>query len=529
MSLNWSSTVASDVAARWTAEEPGGVLLAFDRHAIRIVATGGLASLSHRRAITADTRLRFASLTKHIFCAFALGHGLDPRETLGAMLPDLTGDLATVTAGQALGMSGGIPDLSPSHTLCGVPPGLALDGAALDAFTRELPGLDNPPGTEISYSNTGYRLVEQGLARRGAIFRDWVEGPLNAALGTGLRYPSGWDTPLPDLADGHWRDSPASGWRAGSYGMALSASGALTGSATDLALWLQALLRGDGPAGAVLSRLATPGVLEDGTVSAYGLGLALMEIGGRRWIGHGGHLPGFKSHFLLDAEAGAGVLLLSNREDTDPLLPALRVLASLLGVELPSPATALLPEGLFVEDAGPAWIEHRAGQLTFLGAREALFAAPDGAAFALSPYLPMHLHPEADGIAGTIGHVPRHFHPVAEGASTAAFAGRWRSTRPWLDLSIEMTPEGVAMAAMGNGPLRRPVPLTALDERRALMPVGAMPWPGRACLWLETPNRLRICTNRSRVICLERTGGGPQPPRLQASPSGYPRRPSLQR
>jgi hypothetical protein len=64
----------------------------------------------------------------------------------------------------------------------------------------------------------------------------------------------------------------------------------------------------------------------------------------------------------------------------------------------------------------------------------------------------------------------------------------------------------VAMAAMGNGPLRRPVALTALDERRALMPIGAMPWPGRACLWLETPDRLRLCTNRSRVIRLERNG-----------------------
>lgn len=502
MILDWSAAEAAvaEAITSWDAAGPGGVILAFDRREIRVLTAAGLASLAHGLAITPATRMRFASLTKHIFCAFALRHGLDVQKPLGAILPDLPGELAAVKAGQALGMSSGIPDLMPSYVLCGVPAAAALDDAALDAFTRELPGLDNPPGTEISYSNTGYRLVEQGMARRGAVFRDWVEGPLNAGLGIGFRYPANWDVPLPGLADGYWRASPGQGWQVGRYGMALSASGALTGSALDLVAWLQALLRGDGPAGEVLLRLATPGVLEGGRVAGYGLGLALMEMGGRRWISHGGHLPGFKNHFLLDAEAGVGVLLLSNREDTDPLLPALQVMAALLGVALPPTAPALLPEGLFVEADGPAWIEHRAGQLTFLGAREALFAAPDGAAMSLSPYLPIHLRAESDGIAGTIGHVARRFRPVMEGASLAGFAGLWRSERPWLELLIG--PDGIALT--GAGPLRRRVPLTALDARRALMPIGALPWPGRACLWLETPDSLRLCTNRSRVIRLRR-------------------------
>lgn len=502
MTSDWTAAeaAAAAVAAAWDPASPGGVVLAFDRDGIRVAAAGGRASLQHGLPITPATRMRFASLTKHVFCGFALRQGLDLQEPLGSMLPGLPGDLAAVAAGRALGMSGGIPDLMPSYVLCGVPPTTALDDAALDSFTRELPGLDNPPGTEISYSNTGYRLVEQGLARRGIVFRDWVEGPLNAGLGIGLRYPGNWDAPLPDLADGYWRASPDQQWQVGRYGMALSASGALTGSALDLATWLQSLLRGDGPAGEVLARLATPGLLEGGRVAGYGLGLALMEMGGRRWISHGGHLPGFKNHFLLDVEAGLGVLLLSNREDTDPLLPALRVMAALLGVNLPPPALALLPEGLFVEAEGPAWIEHRAGHLTFLGAREALFAGPDGAAISLSPYLPIHLRPEASGIAGTIGHVARRFHPVTERASLAGFAGRWRSAKPGLE--IEMYGDGTA--AMGQGPLRRRLPLATLDERRALMPIGALPWPGRACLWLENPDTLRLCTNRSRVIRLKR-------------------------
>lgn len=513
MPLNWAAAeaAAAEAITPWTAEgpdHPGGVVLAFDRAGIRLAATAGMASLSQGTPITLATRLRFASLTKHFFCAFALRHGLDLATPLGALLPALPEHLATVPAGRALGMAGGIPDLMSSFVLCGTPATAMLDNAALDAFTRDLPGLDTPPGTEISYSNTGYRLVEQGLARRGAVFRDWAEGPLNAALGTGFRYPEGWDRPLPALADGHWRPTPQDGWRIGDYGMALSASGALTGSATDLATWLRALLRGDGPAGDVLPRLATPGLLEGGQTAAYGLGLALLTMSDRRWIGHGGHLPGCKNHFLLDAEAGVGVLVLSNREDTDPLLPAMRVMAALQGLDLPAPALGLLPEGLFVEEDGPAWIEHRAGKLTFLGATEVLFVGSDGrTAVSLSPYLPMELQAEAGGIRGRIGHAARSFRPVTAGPhDSTPLLGLWRSARPALEMRIEAGAEGLAVAAMGNGPLHRRETLTLLDARRALMPIGAALWPGRASLLLEAPGRLRLCTNRSRVIRLDRAG-----------------------
>ncbi|HEY4250801.1 MAG TPA: serine hydrolase domain-containing protein [Roseomonas sp.] len=507
MGLNWqaAAAAAAAVTAEWARSgeaAPGGAVLVFDRGGIRAEAASGLASLAHGIPFGAATPTRFASLTKHVFSAFVLMQGVDPAAPLGSLLPGLPDAIAAVPVFRALSMTGGIPDLMQSYVLCGVPQTAALDAAALDAFTAALPGLDNPPGREVSYSNTGYRIAEQALAARGAVFGAWVEGALNAALGTGFRFPGAWDQPLPGLADGYWRSGPAAPWRTGAYGMALSASGALCGSARDLAAWLGALLRGDGPAGDVLARLATPVTLADGRPAGYGLGLALSELGGHRLVGHGGHLPGFKNHVLIEPGLGAGVILVSNREETEPYGGALRVMAALLGAALPLPAPDLLPDGYFVEAKGPAWIEHRGGLLTFLGAREALFhgEAP-GDAVSLSPYLPIRLRRDGAGIAGEIGHAPRRFLPVAADAGLSpGFAGTWRAEAQHASLVLEAVADGGLQAAYGAGPLHRRVALRPLDATRALMPVGSAPWPGRACLWLRAPDRLCLVSNRSRVL-----------------------------
>ncbi|MCB4822086.1 serine hydrolase domain-containing protein [Roseicella aerolata] len=508
---DWTAAMAEaePTTATWRATGepgPGGAILLLDRDGLRGEACAGLASLPHRIPFTVATPSRFASITKHLLCAFALHHGLELEAPLGALLPGLPAPIAAVPVFRALSMTGGIPDLLPSHTLCGVPHTAAIEPAALDAFTAALPGLDFPPGSEMSYSNTGYRLVEQALARQGHVFGAWVEGALNAALGTGFRFPAGWDRPLPGLADGYWREGPGSPWRIGAYGMALSASGGMAGSARDLATWLRALLRGDGPAGDVLAQLATPARLQDGRASHYGLGLAVTGIGGERLVGHGGHLPGFKNHVLLAPARGLGVVLLSNREETEPYLPALRIMAALLGLAPPRPAAPLLPEGLFIEADGPAWLEHRDGAVTFLGARDLLMAgeAP-GEVVALSPYLPMRLRREGAGIAGEIGHAARRFRPVPPDARLSpGLAGFWRAPAQGAELAIEIAADGSGSAAFGAGPLHRRVPLTPLGDGRALLAVGAPPWTSRACAWLRAPDRLRLLTARSRVLEFQR-------------------------
>lgn len=53
----------------------------------------------------------------------------------------------------------------------------------------------------------------------------------------------------------------------------------------------------------------------DGTETAYGLGLAIVEVGGRRMLGHGGGYPGHITRSLFDPVAGLAVSVLTNAID----------------------------------------------------------------------------------------------------------------------------------------------------------------------------------------------------------------------
>jgi len=517
MGLRWTAAIeqAEVAVAAWRGcvrAAPGGAVLLFDAEGVRGEATAGSASLPHALPFTARTRARYASITKHVFCAFALAHGFDIDAPLGRYLPGLAPVFAALPVRRALSMTGALPDPLQSYTLCGLPLSTVIPLDALDDFCDGLAALNADPGTEIAYSNTGYRLAERAMAAVGLSFGDWVEGPVNFALGTSLRFPRGWDRPLEAMAEGYWREGAEAPWRTGFYGPGLSASGALTGSAHDLALWLAALLRGDGPAGDVVARLAAPTAMADGRMSGYGLGLVHDRLGRHDLLGHGGSLPGFKNEILFDLRQRAGVVVLSNREDTDPQVIARRVMAALLDEPLPvaAPPTGM-PQGLFVEENGPHWIELAGSSLTYLGSNDAVEAgAGPGEAVSSSPYMPVRLVRDGDGVSGEIGFAARRFRPAPRDATLPAdMAGVWRADRQNATLVIDIAPDGSGSASLGIGPLHRPVPLVPLGGARALMAVGAMPWPSRACVWLDQPDRLGIATHRSRVMRYRRIGGHP--------------------
>jgi len=458
MQVQWSEAlaVAGELVAPWSLDAgPGGAIVLFDRDGVRGEAAAGLASISHGLPFSAATRSRFASITKHAFCAFALEHGLALQARLGELLPDLQEAFGQVPVERALSMTGALPDLLQTYTLCGLPYSALVDLDRLDAFCDRLERRNGEHGREIVYSNTGYRLVERGLALRGALFGPWIEDTVNAALGTALLYPAHWDRPLNGLAEGYWRGGPEGSWRTGTYGPGLSASGALTGSARDLAIWLAALLRGDGPAGGALETMARPQPLANGSPTGYGLGLLQTPLGGRFLTGHGGSLPGFKNEILFDRESGAGVVVLSNREETDAQALGLRVMAALLGATMPDGAPPRgLPQGLLIAPEGPGWIEIAGSTLTYLGAAATLRTGPlPGTAVSDSAYMPVALQARGTGIAGTIGHAPCSFAPVApDAAIPPAMAGLWRNARHNATLEVTADGSGGASAGLGTGP-----------------------------------------------------------------------------
>jgi CubicO group peptidase (beta-lactamase class C family) len=506
VTLDWhrATTAAAMIAQRWTEEGgPGGAILLFDADNIRAEACGGLASLETAAPFTASSAVRYASVSKHFLAALVLrlqDRGvLSLADPLARHLPDLAPALGAVSIARALDMTSGLPDVMETQWLLGVPWTASLDRHALLRFAGGLDALNYAPGTEVSYTNTGYRLIEAALARASHPVGDALREHFFRPLGLTIRLAEDETEPVPGLVTGYWRAE--SGWRRGRYGLHFSPSGGLAGSAQDLVSWLQALLADRAPAELLLARLGARRALADGRLSGYGLGLARTLLGDEIAIGHGGSLPGYKNEFVLLPEHRAGVVVLSNREDTDAAAAATRVLAALTGAPAPVPATNRLPDGLFVADDGPSWIELDAGKLTYLGAQTDLFAAEDGSAISGSAHFPVRLLVDGDSIVGEIGHVPRRFRRAAPDATLGeAWRGTWRCVGQRAEFDI--APEGAAWHLIsGTGPLRTARRLQPLDARRALLTRVDGPWRQRACLALEDGGgTIRLVSHRSRVL-----------------------------
>ncbi|MCC7282223.1 MAG: beta-lactamase family protein [Acetobacteraceae bacterium] len=491
---------AADAAvAPWRAENgPGGAIVLFDRRRILFEACGGLADLAHGLAFTPDTANRWASMSKHVFASLLLKRGIALDATLGSLLPGCSEAVGGANVGRLLDMTSGLPDLADYFAGLGISAATPMRRDALAAMARTLPALNYPQGSEISYTNTGYRLLQE-VVEAGAppLDQQWRETFFDP-LRLDVTFPHDFTVPVAHLANGYWQDD--AGWHAGQYGLHISASGGLAGSARTLARWLMALLAAEAPVEGLLEQLAARRTLVHGAPTFYALGIAHAPWLGQECFGQGGSLPGYKDHFLLAPRAGIGVVVLSNREETDSLGLALSVMAAWLGVALPPPAPDALPEGLFADaEGGPFWAEHKAGRFSFQGAEEPLFQEGPTIAVTRSPYMSMRLARQGERIVGDINGAERRLAPVPEGlAADASWAGVWRNAAHGAELVVEVS-QGGAQATLGTAPARLAMQLRPLGHGRALGDAWDNPWRRRPC-FVFRGDRLTLVSSRSRVL-----------------------------
>ncbi|MGE6741798.1 serine hydrolase domain-containing protein [Allorhizobium pseudoryzae] len=493
-----AKAVARKFAAGWGADQPGGAVIGFDESGIRFAEAGGVESLSTMAPFTAGTVVRYASVTKHAFSAMVLSHldaiTLDDR--LGAHLPELQEPLASVTVGRALDMSGGLPDTRECLSLLGLSVYTETKAGPLLEFLARQTRLNYEAGTEISYSNTGYRLVEAALERKGLFFRDFIRS-VGADTEIVFDAPDAWNDAVAGLVPGYWHDGEK--WQLSAAGLHISASGSMTGSATSLANWLRLLLSDKPPFAGTLDRLAAPRALADGRESGYGLGLRRTILGGREFTGHGGSHPGYKSYFLLDRASRSGFVIVSNREDTNGNKIAQEAMAALLDLSLPV-ASAALKDGLYVTETGPFWLDVKGSTVTWLDADETVYEEDGGGVSTFSASSPMRLTMDGPAVIGEIGHAARRLLPAVEAGVPASLEGHWRSGE---GACFEI--DGGAVV-MGVGPVRHRMPLIALGGGRFLFTLKDGPWTKRVCLHLLSDNRLELVLSRARMIEYGRAG-----------------------
>ncbi|MFI8418160.1 serine hydrolase domain-containing protein [Serratia sp. NPDC078593] len=501
--LNWrdAHAIAERLLAEWHGQgEPGGAIIVFDAHQTQAVVCAGLADLAHNTPFTADSVVRYASITKHIFAALALNatnNALHLEQRLGDLLPQLQAEFAEVNVGQALDMTSGLPDVRETLGLLGVSAQTVSDALPVMNFIHSLSKLNHPAGDEISYTNTGYQLLEIALQAQGYRFDQLVHQHIAEPLGVQLHAPENECDIVPGLVPGYRR--VAQGWQLASSSLPLSASGRLAGSANALVRWLQCLLTHCPSASEVLAQLSTPRKLSNNINSNYGLGLAHTPLGAHRLLGHGSSHAGYKSHFLLAPTCNAGVVVVANREDCDSFGIAMHVMAALLEETLPPRSTAI-PDGIYATLTAPYWLEVKNGHLAYLGRDEPLYQDKEGYAVSLSAHQPLRLKWTGTAVEGEVGHVPRCFVPVTPSNDCLKnVQGIWY--HPEYRTAFEIRDNKVHI---GVGPAAQTGTLRSLGHGRMLVESQDGPWLKRFCLYFRGYN-VDLIANRSRVLTYKRS------------------------
>ncbi len=257
-----------------------------------------------------DTQYRLGSISKTFVAVEIMRLRDEGRLEVG----DLAGshvdepDLGPITIAQLLTHTSGLQAETDGPWWERTP------GEPWDAYA---PQLRFTPGTRFHYSNMGYAVLGEIIARlRGEPWHEAVRAGILDPLGL-TRTTVRPEAPVaPGLAVHPFADltQPEPEHDAG----ALAPAGQLWSTVTDLGRWA-AFLGGhtaDVLGSETLGEMLHPVAVNDSPDIAWGgahaLGWQVWNVDGRRFAGHGGSMPGFLAVLRVDLTSGDGVVLFTN-------------------------------------------------------------------------------------------------------------------------------------------------------------------------------------------------------------------------
>ncbi|QUD90082.1 serine hydrolase domain-containing protein [Phenylobacterium montanum] len=384
---------------------PGMTLSLADAEGFSAVLVAGWSDVERLQPVRPEHLFQIGSISKS-FCALRLLRLVDERRL------SLDADLHSLLPGAAL------PDharITLRHVLTHSS-GLPADAPVFPRGGGETLWQGFEPGTQFSYSNTGYELLGHLVEQLDGV-------PYHQALKAAVLDPLSMNETRARIrvADqSHFAASYSPAYvdrpfvRGGRLAPAAplnfaNAAGCVAANAGQMAIYLHWLIRaGRGQGEPLLSdasrrAFVTPAIKapEFGPQAQYALGLAVVPVDGRPCLHHTGGMASFSSSIHVDADAGVGAFASVNARAEDDYRPrqvtayALDLMRAVReGRPLPSPPP--IPSATLVEKPS-----QYAGR----------FVAADGAA--------IELRPAGDGLVLVADGAPRNLQPTGDGVFTA--------------------------------------------------------------------------------------------------------------
>ena len=289
-----------------------GLALAVIKDGVVVKAEGyGVADRGTKAPVTPNTLFKIASVSKQFMAAGIMVLVQEGRvslaDTVDRYIPDVPAAWRVITLRQLLSHTGGLmregPGWTPSSTS-----DLDVIRSAYGAPLR------STPGTKWEYSNLGYTIVAEIMARVSG--RPWTEFVADRVFRPAGLLTTRATTPerLPGRAAGYSDNDllkDAEEWST------VRPGGGFMSTVLDLAKW-DAVLDGNTVLNEASRReMWAPTPRADGTTATYGLGWFVSRPGARRQVWHSGGLPGFASQLHRYYDDRVTVITLINLDDAD--------------------------------------------------------------------------------------------------------------------------------------------------------------------------------------------------------------------
>ncbi len=275
----------------------------------------GLADLEHNVPNTPQTIFESGSVAKQ-FTAAALvllqqDGKLSIDDPVRKYIPELPDYGSPLTIRHLLNHTSGLRDWGTVMGLTGAGRGdrVINQDLALDVITHQH-ALDFTPGSEYSYTNSGYNLaaiiVERVSKQK---FPAFIEERLFKPLGmNNSSWRDDYQRIVPGRAQAYAREGRGP-WRLNMPFMNVYGNGGMLTTVGDWMKW-NAMLDSQSLGAPLVKALETRGVLNDGRKIAYALGLVVGSYKGLKDVSHGGATAGYQTFLARypDNKVSVGVM-----------------------------------------------------------------------------------------------------------------------------------------------------------------------------------------------------------------------------
>lgn len=308
---------------------PGAALLVMDRGKIVVQKNYGLKNTETQAMVDATTCFRLASLTKQFtaMCVLQLIQAgkLSLEDPVRKYLDSLPAYTQPIKIRNLLTHTSGLVDYEDL-----IPAGQTWQVLDMDCM-RLMHATDHlyfSPGSEYRYSNTGYALLALVVEKvSGEDFASYLQRhifkPLQMKYSLALEANK---TKVPNRAMGHSRSSK--GWLVTdqSTTSAVLGDGGIYTNVLDMAKWIRAICHYTFISPSLQQQAWSRATLSDGKSIDYGFGWHVEAYRGKPHPYHSGSSIGFRNHILLFPEEERAVIILTNRDEGDPMEPCKKIM-----------------------------------------------------------------------------------------------------------------------------------------------------------------------------------------------------------